>query len=385
MATTGTTDDLVVRPLGLPDLDEGAHAALTARARIRPLDTFVREPIPKPDWAVEGIWARGAMGVIGAQPKNGKSTFATELAISLATGTPFCQHFPVRQGGRVLFVQRENSDARVISDYRILEARNLGVFATLAEEEHVHYDPRTGEDVEWTEEIEIFQPTWTSTPVLDVISNADFDLAEGEWRAWLWRLVEERGYDYLFLDPYYQVVGANENDPAAIKPVLRYHTQLKNEQGCAAIVTHHESDKTDGPHARRLLGSTYLHGWYEGALFPTRLDGGVFTLEVDALREMGVTKEYVLTGKGVGHWEYLPEAQGHEDSLGRRNTQRSQKEIRKAALRKQLEQNPDWTNALHAAALGVSEKTVRSYLSEIEAEAALGQSVSGMLALAERE
>jgi hypothetical protein len=365
-----------------------AYTQYTNRARVRSLDEFVRLPTPKPDWAVEGIWARGAMGVIGAQPKNGKSTFATELAISLATGTPFCQHFPVRARARVLFVQRENSDARVISDFhRILEAHGLGIF-----HEQIYTDAvwKDEDGVEQSSEtvVETFVPTWEleggEPPTLDVISNADFDLAEAGWREWLWRRVEESGYDYLFLDPYYQVVGANENDPAAIKPVLRYLTQLKNEQGCAAIVTHHESDKTTGEHARRLLGSTYLHGWYEGALFPTRAKGGVFTLEVDALREMGVTEEYVLKGDGVGHWEFLPEAQGHEDALGRRNTQRSQKEIRKAQLRRLLQQEPEWTNADHAAAVGVSDKTLRGYRAEIEAEARVAQTMTGQIALAER-
>src|SRR3954468_6588910 len=124
-----TEHDRVDRPSGLPDLDDEAYAALVTRTRIRSLDAFVRDPIPKPDWAIETIWPRGAMGVIGAQPKNGKSTFATELAVSLATGTPFCQHFSVRQVGRVLFIQRENSDARVMSDFRhVLKARGLGLF-----------------------------------------------------------------------------------------------------------------------------------------------------------------------------------------------------------------------------------------------------------------
>jgi hypothetical protein len=357
---------------------------LSDRAHIRSLDEFVREPLPSPDWAVEGIWARGAMGVIGAQPKNGKSTFATELAISLATGTPFCQHFPVRQIGRVLFVQRENSDARVLSDFeRILQARGLGVFI-----EEVYTDAvwKDEEGIEQSSEtaVESFVPNWrldgSTPPPLDIISNADFDLADDAWRAWLWRLVKERGYDYLFLDPYYQIVGANENDPAAIKPVLRYLTRLKNELRCAAIVTHHESDKTDAAHARRLLGSTYLHGWYEGALFPSRASGGVFTLEVDAVREMGVETSYTLQGTGVGNWEYHPEAQGHVDAAGRRNTQRSQKEIRKVNLRRLMEEKPDWSNAEYAASLGVGEKTVREYRREIEAAERVSQSLPGLLA-----
>jgi hypothetical protein len=317
------------------------------------------------------------MGVIGAQPKNGKSTIATELAISLATGTPFCQHFPVRQVGRVLFVQRENSNERVVSDFhRILEARRLGYFETLDEIDHFHIGP-DGEDVTWTEVVEYFVPTWQGTPVLEISSNADMDLSEKAWQEWLWEEVREHGYDYLFLDPYYQLVGANENDPAAIKPVLRYLTQLKNELGCAAIVTHHESDKTTGEHARRLLGSTYLHGWYEGALFPTRSGDSVFSLEVDALREMGVSSRHVLQGKGVGHWEYTEEAQGHVDASGRANTQRSKKEMRKSRLRYLLSEKPDWSNAEYGSDIGVGEDVIRRYRREIAADATVANSWSG--------
>src|SRR3954447_20188368 len=75
---------------------------------------FTSKAITAPRWAVKNIWPEGAMGVIGGAPKNGKSSFGLELAVTLATGTPFLglrEHFPaVSLPQPVLYVQVENSE-----------------------------------------------------------------------------------------------------------------------------------------------------------------------------------------------------------------------------------------------------------------------------------
>src|SRR4051812_13429617 len=52
-----------------------------------PMHDFAGTTLPEPEWAVEGIWAKGDSGVIGGRPKDKKSSLAVELAISLASGT----------------------------------------------------------------------------------------------------------------------------------------------------------------------------------------------------------------------------------------------------------------------------------------------------------
>jgi hypothetical protein len=64
----------------------------------------------EPQWAVEGIWPAGASGLTAGRPKDGKSSLAVELAISLWTGTPMfgVDAFPSRLPPQpVLYIQQE--------------------------------------------------------------------------------------------------------------------------------------------------------------------------------------------------------------------------------------------------------------------------------------
>lgn len=47
---------------------------------------------------VEGLWPEDAYGVVGAEPKAGKTWFQLDLCVSVATGTPWLGRFPVKQG-----------------------------------------------------------------------------------------------------------------------------------------------------------------------------------------------------------------------------------------------------------------------------------------------
>ena len=40
----------------------------------------------RPDWLVEGLWAREGVGVVAGHPKLGKTWLALELALAIASG-----------------------------------------------------------------------------------------------------------------------------------------------------------------------------------------------------------------------------------------------------------------------------------------------------------
>jgi RecA-family ATPase len=48
-------------------------------------------------WLIEGLWSAQAVGIIGGEPKCGKSFLALDLAVSVASGTACLRHFPTRQ------------------------------------------------------------------------------------------------------------------------------------------------------------------------------------------------------------------------------------------------------------------------------------------------
>jgi hypothetical protein len=281
-----------------------------------PLTDFISQDVPRRRWAVEGVWAEGTSGTIGGPPKAGKSTLSLELAVSLASGTPFLglKEFPVlSRPAAVTYVQAENSDQRVRRDLDlILEARSLGEM----EEVSSLYEP-------YETVGERFVPSWEGAtvkngwnPDLMVLSHPGMDLMNESHQDWLMEHATER--DYLFLDPIYLLASANPNDMGQVMLLTQFLSRLRDEAHCAVVYTHQLSGKHEsGSPASRLLGSTLLHGWYESALFTSRTAGGMFTVDVDALREMGEERKVTLAGLGVGQWMFPMAAQNVEDASGR--------------------------------------------------------------------
>src|SRR5215831_4393958 len=60
-------------------------------------------------WLIEGLWSAQAVGIIGGEPKCGKSFLALDLAVAVASGTPCLRHFPTPQCGRVLLFAAEDA------------------------------------------------------------------------------------------------------------------------------------------------------------------------------------------------------------------------------------------------------------------------------------
>jgi hypothetical protein len=52
-----------------------------------------------PRWLIEGLWADQAMGIVGGEPKSGKSLLALDLTVAVASGAPCLRRFrPVQTG-----------------------------------------------------------------------------------------------------------------------------------------------------------------------------------------------------------------------------------------------------------------------------------------------
>ena len=75
-------------------------------------------------WLIEGLWSAQAVGIIGGEPKCGKSFLALDLAVSVASGTPCLRRFPTRQCGAVLLFAAEDA-------LHIVRGRLEGIAAAL--------------------------------------------------------------------------------------------------------------------------------------------------------------------------------------------------------------------------------------------------------------
>jgi hypothetical protein len=354
------------------DSEKRAEQAAAAKEPVAfepvPLADFIESDVPRREWAVEGVWAEGTSGVIAGPPKAGKSTLSLELAISLTTGRPFLglEQFPVSAPtASVTYVQAENSDQRVRRDLDlILGARGLGYMEDV-------------EDLHDPEQVvgERFVPTWPGaleaggwTPDLQVLSHPGMDLMDEDHQDWLMAHAVDR--DYLFLDPIYLLASANPNDMGDVMRLTQFLSRLRDEARCAVVYTHQLTDKnSSGTSAARMLGSTLLHGWYESALFTKRTQGGLFTIEVDALREMGEERTVKVAGLGVGEWQYTLVAQDTEDAAGREAPRVAEKLTKIEQLRTLESEEPglsasDYADRLKDMGVKASESTVKRWRRE---------------------
>jgi RecA-family ATPase len=62
-------------------------------------------------WLVDGLWSEQAVGIIGGEPKCGKSFLALDLAVAVAAGIPCLRRFAVSHTGRVLLYPAEDGPA----------------------------------------------------------------------------------------------------------------------------------------------------------------------------------------------------------------------------------------------------------------------------------
>jgi len=68
----------------------------------------------EPRWLIQGLWPADAYGVLAAQEKAGKTWAALDLAVSVATGRPWLDHFACPNPGLVLVFLGEGGERATV-------------------------------------------------------------------------------------------------------------------------------------------------------------------------------------------------------------------------------------------------------------------------------
>jgi hypothetical protein len=68
----------------------------------------------EPRWLIQGLWPADAYGVLAAQEKAGKTWAAFDLAVSVAAGRPWLDHFPCPTPGSVLVFLGEGGERATV-------------------------------------------------------------------------------------------------------------------------------------------------------------------------------------------------------------------------------------------------------------------------------
>ena len=199
-------------------------------------------------WLVTGLWLEQAVGIVGGEPKCGKSFLALDLAVSVASGTPCLRRFVVPKAGRVLLYAAE--------DALHIVRRRLDGIAIAAGMMLANLD------------IQVI-----TAPVLRLDLEVD--------RRNLAETVDRLRPRLLILDPFVRLHRIDENASGEVAPLLAYLRELQRRYGAAVLVVHHA--KKGGACVRAgqaLRGSSEFHAWGDSNLY-LRRDGEELTLTVE--------------------------------------------------------------------------------------------------------
>ena len=207
-------------------------------------------------WLVKGFWGRNSHGIVAGMPKCFKSTIVHDLAVSVASGTPFLNQFPVLNPGPVIMVQNENTD------YMIRD-RNEKLIVNRGIAGYTRHKSNGRLRVKLPEEVPLY-----------FINQQGFMLSSEEHRRKLEDLIREVKPVLVIFDPLYLMFDGEINSAKELTPALNWLLYLKKEYSTSVMVIHHynkgTSQGTSQRGGARMMGSIILYGWIESAWYLSR-------------------------------------------------------------------------------------------------------------------
>ena len=192
------------------------------------------EPDATRRWLIENLWARAGVGIIGGAPKCCKSWLGLDLALSVASGTPCLDTFPVAEPGGALVYMAEDAGP-------VVKERLAGLCR------------HRGLDL-------------ASLPIGVITApSVRLDLAHDQRR--LAQTVRRHAPRLLLLDPFVRLHRINENQAGDVAAILGYLRELQRAHDLAVAVVHH-ARKNGGPvtGGQSLRGSSDFFAWVDTAL-----------------------------------------------------------------------------------------------------------------------
>ena len=188
-------------------------------------------------WLVDTLWSDQGVGIVGGEPKCGKSFLALDLAVAVAAGVPCLRHFAATVPGPVLMFAAEDAG-------HIVRTRLEGI-ATAA-----------GAPFE--------------TLDIAVIDIPVLRLDHGDDRRRLRDTVARVAPRLLVLDPLVRLHGIDENAVAEVAPILGFLRDIQRRFHCAVLVVHHARKSGATRPGQALRGSSELHAWGDSNLYLRR-------------------------------------------------------------------------------------------------------------------
>jgi hypothetical protein len=199
-------------------------------------------PIRAPDhlWLIHDLWADQGVGIVGGEPKLGKSLLALDMVVAVAAGVPCLRRFPPARGGPVLVYAAEDA-------LHLVRTRLEGICAAA----HV---------------------TLADLPIHVITApSLRLDLPDDCRR--LQATIAALRPILLVLDPFVRLHRIDENASSEVAPLLAYLRELQRRFALAVAVVHHARK---GAHTVRagqaLRGTSEFHAWGDSNLYLRRIE-----------------------------------------------------------------------------------------------------------------
>ena len=190
-------------------------------------------------WLVDTLWGEQAVGIVGGEPKCGKSILALDLAVAVAAGVPCLRHFTPTRPGPVLLFAAEDAGHLVRKRLQGI-ARAAGArFETLD---------------------------------IAVIDVPTLRLDHLDDRRRLQETVGRVAPRLVILDPLVRLHGVDENTVADVAPILGFLRDLQRRFETAVLLVHHARKSGATRPGQALRGSSELHAWGDSNLYLRRRD-----------------------------------------------------------------------------------------------------------------
>lgn len=195
---------------------------------------------PERRWLIDDLWADEAVGIVGGEPKCGKSFLALDMVVAVAGGVPCLRRFPVARRGPVLLYAAEDA-------LHLVRTRLEGICRATA-------------------------VTLADLPI-HVITAPSLRLDLAAHREQLQTTVATLRPILLVLDPFVRLHRIDENASSEVAPLLAYLRELQRRFALAVVLVHH-ARKGAGTlrGGQALRGSSELHAWGDSNLYLRRVD-----------------------------------------------------------------------------------------------------------------
>ena len=189
-------------------------------------------------WLIDTLWSEQGVGIVGGEPKCGKSFLALDLAVAVAAGVPCLGHFAAARGPVLLFCAE---DAGHIVRHRLEGICHAAGAA-----------------------FETLDIAVIDVPVLR--------LDHGQDRSRLLETVERISPRLLVLDPLVRLHAIDENAAADVVPILGFLRDIQRRFETAVMLVHHARKSGGSRPGQALRGSSDLHAWGDSNLYLKRRD-----------------------------------------------------------------------------------------------------------------